>query len=454
MSIETATAIAQRVREHGGRALVVGGWVRDRILGRPGKDVDVEVYGLPAPALKQLLESIGTVNVVGESFTVYKVLDVDVSLPRRESKVGTGHRGFEVTGDPAMTPEEAARRRDFTVNAMAWDPLADAYIDPFDGRRDLLERRVLRAVDPQTFVDDSLRVLRGIQFAARFELTMDDGTKELCRGVPLDDLPAERIWGEIDKLLLLARRPSLGFALALEIGVIDKLFPEVRALVGCPQEPEWHPEGDVWVHTLLVLDEARARIDDLERPQQVTVMLGALCHDLGKPPTTAFIDGRIRSIDHEQAGVAPATALLARLNVQTIGGYDVARQVLGIVAHHLKPHSFSTSATPVGDGAFRRLAAKVDLELLARVAASDCRGRTAAFDCSAIDRFVERARALGVEHRAPDPLVKGRHLLELGVPPGPRMGEILRELYELQLDGQLLSLDDGLARARGLISSH
>ena len=126
MSIETATAIAHVVREHGGRALVVGGWVRDRLLGRPGKDVDLEVYGLPAPRLKPLLDSLGSVNTVGESFTVYKVLDVDVSLPRRESKIGRGHRAFEVSGDPDMAPEDAARRRDFTVNAIAWDPLSDA----------------------------------------------------------------------------------------------------------------------------------------------------------------------------------------------------------------------------------------------------------------------------------------------------------------------------------------
>ena len=451
MSIEAATTIADLVRHHGGRALVVGGWVRDRLLGRTGKDVDVEVYGLAAPQLKALLETLGPVNTVGESFTVYKVLDVDVSLPRRESKTGRGHRGFEVTGDPNLAPEEAARRRDFTVNAIAWDPLEDTYFDPYDGRRDLLERRVLRAVDARTFGDDSLRVLRGIQFAARFELEMDPGTKALCERIPLDDLPAERVWGEVEKLLLLAERPSIGFALALELGVIDRLFPELRTLVDCPQEPEWHPEGDVWVHTLLVIDEARRRIADLDRPQQLTVMLGAVCHDFGKPLTTAFIDGRIRSMDHEQAGVAPADAFLARLNVQTIGGYDVARQVKGIVAHHLKPHAFSKSATPVGDGAYRRLAEKVDLELLARVAMSDCRGRTGAFDCSAIEHFLDRARALGVEHRPPAPIVLGRHLLDLGVEPGPRMGEILRRLYELQLDGRLQTLDEGLTLARRIV---
>jgi tRNA nucleotidyltransferase (CCA-adding enzyme) len=449
-SLEVAVALARSVRDAGGRALIVGGWVRDRLLGRTSKDVDLEVYGIPPARLRELLGAFGSVNAVGESFAVYKVAGIDVTLPRRESKTGRGHRGFEVTGDPHLTYEEAARRRDFTINAVAWDPLSDAYIDPCDGRRDL-EARILRAVDSRTFGDDSLRVLRAVQFAARFELSLEPGTRELCKRLPLDDLPAERVWGEIEKLLLRAPRPSRGWELALDLGVVGRLFPEIQALVGCPQEPEWHPEGDVWVHTLMVVDEARTRIDDLERPQQIAVMLGAVCHDLGKPPTTAFVDGRIRSIDHEQAGVAPATAVLDRLNVQTVNGYDVRRQVLGIVAHHLKPGMFRQAPTPVSDGAFRRLAQKVDLELLARVAKSDCLGRVGRFDCSAMEWFLERARELGVQHAPPDPLVKGRHLLALGLTPGPRVGEVLRQIYEKQLDGSIATLDQGLELAGALV---
>jgi tRNA nucleotidyltransferase (CCA-adding enzyme) len=260
------------------------------------------------------------------------------------------------------------------------------------------------------------------------------------------------VWGEIEKLLLQAARPSIGLALALEIGVIDRLFPELRALVGCEQEPEWHPEGDVWVHTLLVVDEARQRIDDLDRGRAAAVMLGAVCHDLGKPPTTAFIDGRIRSMGHEEAGVPPATAVLDRLNIHSLDGHDVRHTVLGIVAHHLKPGAFHKSQTPVSDGAFRRLAQKVDLELLARVAKSDCLGRTGSFDCSAMDWFLERARALGVEHAPPAPIVLGRHVLALGVPPGPRVGQILKQIYERQLDGEIRTLEDGLALAGRLVA--
>ena len=442
-----AIEIARVVNEAGGRALVVGGWVRDRIMGRPSKDVDLEVYGVDAERLKGILAAFGPVNVVGESFTVFKVADVDVSLPRRESKIGRGHKGFAVHGDPSLSPRDAARRRDFTINAISWDPLTETFEDPFDGRGDI-ERRMLRAVDPSTFVDDSLRVLRAVQFAARFEFELDPGTAALCRSITLDDLPAERIWGEIEKLLLLPQRPSIGFALALDLGVIDQLFPELKALVGCPQEPEWHPEGDVWVHTLMVIDQARTRIDDVERPRQIAIMLGAVCHDLGKPPTTAFVDGRIRSIDHEQAGVAPATAVLDRLNIHTIGGFDVRKQVLGVTAHHLKPGMFGMSKTPVSDGAFRRLAQKVDLEILARVAKSDCMGRGAGFDCSSMDWFLQRARELGVQNAPPTPVLLGRHLLAIGMTPGPRVGEILRLVYERQLDGAVTTVEEGLALAR------
>lgn len=452
MSLDLAREIAVAVRAAGGRALIVGGWVRDRLRAHPSKDIDLEVFGISQDRLAALLAPFGRVEPVGHSFPVYKVNGLDVALPRRESKSGRGHKGFEVVGDPSMSIEDAARRRDFTVNAIAWDPLTDTYEDPFDGRPDL-DRRVLRAVDPRTFGDDSLRVLRAIQFAARFDFALHDGTAALCRRIPLDDLPAERVWGELEKLLIVAQRPSIGFVLALDLGVIDQVLPELRPLVGCEQEPEWHPEGDVWTHTLTVIDKARELNADLDRPRLITLMLGAVCHDLGKPATTAVIDGRIRSLDHEKAGVAPTLNLLDRLNVHTIDGFDVRTQIVGLVAHHLKPGMFY-KAKQVGDGAFRRLAQKVDLELLARVARADCLGRTGGgLDCSAMDWFLERARALGVEHRPPAPLLMGRHLLGLGLSPGPKIGEILQQVYDMQLDGDVRSVEEAIDAAKRILKS-
>jgi tRNA nucleotidyltransferase (CCA-adding enzyme) len=459
---QQARRIAEAVRDAGGRALCVGGFVRDRLrslarasarqanLTSTAKDLDVEVFGIPQDRLLTLLRSLGRVEPVGQAFPVYKLGAIDVALPRRESKTGRGHKGFTVEGDHTMPFDEAARRRDFTINAIGWDPLTGEYLDPFNGRADL-SNRILRVVDPNTFADDSLRVLRAVQFAARFDLTVDAETARICSSIHLDDLPAERIWGEFEKLLLHAERPSIGFTLARELGVIRQLLPEMEALYDCPQDPEWHPEGNVWVHTLMVIDKARELNGDLDRPRLATIMIGAICHDLGKPATTAVIDGRIKSPNHEAMGVEPATRILDRFNVNTLDGFDVRAQVIGLVAEHLRPMAFFKVRQTITDGAFRRLAQKVDLELLTRFARADCQGRGGAFDCSGIDWFIEHARSLGVEHKAPAPILLGRHLIEMGVTPGPRMGEILKAVYELQLDSAVQTLDEARERAKELI---
>jgi tRNA nucleotidyltransferase (CCA-adding enzyme) len=449
-ALALARAIAAEVRTRGGRALIVGGYVRDALMGRPSKDLDIEVFGLPAVDLKALLATWGQVNTVGESFTVFKVQGLDVSLPRRESKVGRGHKGFEVHGDPALPFDEAARRRDFTINAIGWDPLTGEYLDPHGGRADL-ERRVLRMVDTRTFGDDSLRVLRALQFAARFDCRLDAATAAACRATPLDDLPAERIWGEIEKLLLRAPRPSVGLHLARDLGVVARLWPTLEALAACPQDAEWHPEGDVWVHTAMVADQAATRKHAFTYPEQVALMLGALLHDIGKPLVTAEIDGRIKSPGHEAAGVPLATAILDALQVHTLDGYPVRAQVLGLVAWHMLPGAWWKAPEPVSDGGFRRLARKVDMVLLARLSEADCNGRGGAFDCSFGQWFLDRVEALGVEHAPPAPLLLGRHLIAMGVPPGPRMGELLRAVYEQQLDGQVTTLDEAEAAARLLL---
>lgn len=455
---EKVLKLAQAVGAEGGRALLVGGCVRDRVMGNEPKDWDVEVYGIEPARLRALLEEFGRVDAVGEAFTVYKLgSDLDVSLPRRERKTGRGHRAFIIEGDPMMSFEEAARRRDFTVNAILEDPLTSEILDPFNGREDL-RNKTLRAVSSETFAEDSLRVLRAAQFAARFEFDIEAETVELCRSIDLTDLPRERIWGEMEKLLLRARRPSIGFRWLHRFGAFDQLFPELKALVGVPQEKEWHPEGDVFTHSWLVVDRAREMIDDLPYAKQVTVMLGALCHDFGKPATTEFIDGRIRSRGHEEAGVAPAESFLDRLNIHTLDGYDVRAQVVALVRDHLKPGEFYKKRDEVGDGAFRRLARRCELELLYRVAKADSLGRNADwipreewFTAEAQEWFIAHARELQVEEKAPAPLLMGRHLLEMGLTPGPRIGEITRAVYEMQLDGRISSLDEAKEAARKIL---
>jgi tRNA nucleotidyltransferase (CCA-adding enzyme) len=455
---EKVIALAHAIRDQGGRALLVGGCVRDELMGVPAKDWDLEVYGIVPERLREQLDRFGSVNVVGESFTVYKLgQDLDVSIPRRERKSGRGHRGFVVEGDPSMEVAEATRRRDFTINAILKDPLTGELIDPFDGQADLASR-LLRVVSAETFGEDSLRVLRAAQFAARFEFSIHPATIELCRGIDLTDLPAERIWGEMEKLLLRAKNPSIGLDWLHRLGVIEKLFPEIQSLIGVPQDPVWHPEGDVFVHTKLVVDRARELIDDLPYAKQLTVMVAALAHDFGKPPTTEFLEGHWRSRGHEEAGVGPTAGFLDRINLHTIDGYDVRRQVIAIVREHLKPGEFYKKRDEVGDGAFRRLARRCEPDLLYRVARADSLGRNAEwipkekwYDAEAQEWFLKRARELDVTNAPPAPILLGRHLLEMDVPPGPRVGEITKAVYEMQLDGRVRTLDEAQREARKIL---
>jgi tRNA nucleotidyltransferase (CCA-adding enzyme) len=457
---EKVIALAEAVREGGGRALLVGGCVRDLLMGIEPKDWDVEVYGIESASLRALLDQFGPVNVVGEAFTVYKLgPDLDVSIPRRERKAGRGHRAFVIEGDPAMTIEDAARRRDFTVNAILEDPLTGEVIDPFNGREDI-RNKTLRSVSVDTFAEDSLRVLRAAQFAARFEFEVEPATVSLCRAIDLSDLPPERVWGEMEKLLLRARRPLVGLKWLRELGAIKQLFPEIDALIDVPQDKEWHPEGDVFIHTGLAIDRARELIDDLPFAKQVTVMLGTLCHDFGKPATTEFLEGRLRSRGHEEAGVAPTTSFLARLNIHSLEGYDVRGQVIALVRDHLKPGEFFKKRAEVGDGAFRRLSRKCEIDLLYRVAKADSLGRNAEdvprekwFTSEAQEWFIQRAKELAVEQHPPAPILLGRHLLELGLQPGPQIGELTKAIYEMQLDGRVLSLDDARAFVKTILSA-
>ena len=437
--------IAKTVRDAGGRALVVGGWVRDRLLGMTSKDVDIEVFGLEVERLEALLAGFGKVYAVGRAFGVFRVggIGVDFSLPRRDSKRGPGHRGFDVTPDPWLEFAEAARRRDLTVNSIGIDPLTGEVLDPHGGRGDM-ERRVLRATDPARFPEDPLRGLRVAQLAARLEMTPDAELVALCRTLDPSELSGERVFDEMRKLLLRAAKPSVGFRVLEDTGQL-RFFPELDALRGVPQDPEWHPEGDVWVHTLMVLDVAaslRGAGDDGEgndaadsAGEDLALMLGALCHDLGKPATTERVDGRIRSHRHDVEGVAPTRALLGRMRAP---GALVDRAA-ALVEHHLAPALFiRNGATAKG---YRRLARKleragVSIELLVRVARADHLGRTTEdavagrFDAG--DAFLAAARAHSVERTAPRDVVLGRHLIDRGLQPGPEFGPILEQCREIQ----------------------
>ncbi len=452
------TELAEIVKQNGGRAMLVGGCVRDELMGVEPKDWDLEIYGVEPQRLREILDSFGKVDAVGEAFTVYKIgNDLDVALPRRERKTGKGHKGFVVEGDPQMSFAEAARRRDFTVNAIMQDALTGEIIDPYDGRADIANK-ILRVVSSDTFAEDSLRVLRAAQFAARFGFAIDEETIEICRAIDLTDLPKERIWGEFEKLLLKSEKPSIGLKYFYELNIAAQLFPELVALQGVPQEAEWHPEGNVDVHTLMVVDEAAKLIGDLPYAKQITVMLAAIAHDFGKPATTQFFDGRWRSHAHDEAGVAPTVSFLDTLGIFTLDGYDVRAQIVQLVRYHLLPGMFYKSQP--GDGAFRRLARKVEPDLLYRVAKADSLGRNPDwlprekwFKAEAQEWFIERARSLKVETEAPQPILMGRHLIDLGLKPSAQFKKILDAVYEKQLDGQITELKAAIEEAKKLIEN-
>ncbi|HXZ86632.1 MAG TPA: HD domain-containing protein [Myxococcota bacterium] len=426
-------AICRAVRDAGGRALFVGGWVRDRLRGLDAKDVDVEVFGLELARLAELLARFGPVIEIGRAFGVLRIkgLDVDFSLPRRDSKVGAGHRGFDVDCDPRLDFATAARRRDLTINSISFDPLTEEVIDPHGGRRDL-ERGLLRATDPLHFPEDPLRGVRVAQFAARFEMQPDAELVELCSRLDLSELPGERLFEELRKLLLKGARPSIGLAF-LERTRLLRFLPQLDALRGVPQDPVWHPEGDVWVHTLMVVDEAaRLRSDgDLD----LALMFGALCHDLGKPLTTSVQDGRVVSPAHDVEGDAPTRALLERLRAPG----SLVERVVAHVRHHLAPALLDKQNS--GPKAYRRLARRLEaaglsMAELERVARADHLGRTTeealARRFPAGDAFLARAAQLAVtEHAQPD-AVQGRHLIARGLRPGPEFGRILARCRDLQ----------------------
>lgn len=440
--------IEQLIRRAGGRTWLVGGCIRDLVLGRQPRDLDFEISGLPPGQLHALLTEHFSVQFVGKAFGVFKLqgLPVDISIPSRMLTDNESAQGLLRQSDPDMDIDEALVRRDFTMNALAWDPDTLELRDPFNGRADL-DAHVLRHVS-ERFVEDPLRVLRGMQLAARFGLTAAPETVALCKTVTQDGQPSERLWEEWKKLLLQGITPSLGLQFLSDCGWL-RFYPELAALQGCEQDPIWHPEGDVWIHTLHCLDwfamERTGNQDD-----DLIVGLSILCHDFGKPATTTTDFGRITSRGHEPEGEAPTRRFLERLTNQD----DLINEVIPLVLGHLRPRALHDANA--SDSAVRRLVRQVKrIDRLVRVARADHAGRPPKpFDgFPAGTWLLERARKLEVEDQAPTPIVMGRHLLELGVQPGPDMGRLLDECYEAQLDGLFSTLDEGLTYANNKLAS-
>lgn len=452
---QAAQHIVQAIAHAGGKPIAVGGCVRDHLLGMAPKDVDIEVYGLSLDALKSSLQPIAQINEVGKSFGILKVTlqdeTFDVSLPRTESKTGRGHRSFAVSVDADLPFAQACLRRDFTINAMGIDLLSGKLLDPCGGS-DHLAQGLLRHVS-DAFDEDPLRVLRACQFVARFNLRVHPQTIAKCRCLQseLPSLSVERIRTEMEKLLL-SPHPSKGLQALHTCGALV-LFPELAALQNCPQDPKWHPEGDVWVHTLMVTDAAAqlVRRHQLDAKAALVILLGALCHDLGKPATTKHEQGRIRSRGHDVAGQEPTRLFLKRLGI--VG--DTVKTVVALVTEHLRPAQLYAQRHCVSDGAIRRLSSRVNIEQLCLVAESDFLGRTTPEALSgkpdpACAWLLQQATRLQVNRQPPAPVLLGRHLLQLGHQPGPALGKLLGQAYQAQLDGQFHTLEEALRWAKKL----
>ncbi|MBS7286918.1 MAG: polynucleotide adenylyltransferase [Kiritimatiellae bacterium] len=448
MAQSIAYDIAQLVKNAGGRALLVGGCVRDELLGCECDDIDIECFGIEPDVLIKELSSRYELDLVGASFGVIKLLreNVDVALPRRETKLGLGHRAFETECDPSLSVRDAAARRDFTINAIYKDPLTGEFVDPWGGKDDL-EKRILRHVSPH-FSEDPLRVLRGMQFVARFGLEAAAETIEICRAMAIENLARERLFEEWAKLLLKGKKISKGLEFLRATGWV-KYYPELERLIGCEQDPNWHPEGDVWNHTLCCLDafalerEKRSKEGRGDRREDLIVGFAVLCHDFGKPACTRYdpVKKRIRSLGHDDAGVEPTVSFLERLTNEE----KLLKEVPPLVRFHMRP--FSMWRDKSSDSAIRRLAAKVvRIDRLVRVAAADDLGRPP-YPSSPehLQWLADQARRLEVESAAPFPIVRGRDLIALGMKPSVEFGKILSALYEAQLDGKFSTLEEAIS---------
>ena len=423
-----AVNIAERVADAGGRAYCVGGFVRDKIMGRPCEDVDIEVHGISPEKLKEILSELGTPLSYGQSFGIYTLAGsgIDVAMPRREKKTGSKHTDFEVDVDPFIGTEEAARRRDFTINALMEDILSGDIIDHFGGLDDI-KAGVIRHVDDETFAEDPLRVLRAAMFASRFGFEVAPETTELCRGMDLSDLSRERVEGELKKALLGSEKPSVFFETLREMDQLDVWFPELKDLIGVEQDPIYHPEGDVWIHTMEVLDRAAKYRDRVSDPY--SFMLLALTHDMGKAVTSEFVNGRIHAYDHENQGLPIAETFMKRIT----GEKDVIRYVRNMLPLHMRPnmHAYSKPGIKSTNRLFDAAAAPEDLIWFAMADRPLMAGDEEFTGDSAF--LFERLKTY--EEMMARPHVTGKDLIEAGLTPDESFSEILAYAHKLRLAG-------------------
>jgi len=430
--------LAQTLMEHDARAFIVGGFVRDHFLGIESKDIDIEVYGVSTlNKLKIVLKDLAPVHEVGKSFGVLKIklddYDIDISLPRTETKISKGHKGFHIQTNGQLDYTTAAKRRDFTMNSIGYDIKTEFFLDPYEGRKDI-EKGLIRHIHDTSFIEDPLRILRAVQFAARFNFTLHPNTLKLCQTMVknkmLEELPKERIFEEYKKLLLKANKPSQGFELLDDMKALPS---ELKALQGIVQDKTYHPEGDVWVHTMMSID-AMAELKTKQNKKDLVLMLAVLCHDFGKVEATKVENGKITSIAHEHL-LKPTISFINTLSEEKA----LLQEIIPLVKEHLTPSQLYKQKSK--DPAIRRLSTRVNIQDLVLVSKADHLGRTTQEAKNKIypagEWLLNKAKKLKVDQHKPEALLLGRHLIDEGMQAGLEFKSILNEAYQEQLEGKI-----------------
>lgn len=427
-NVEMAERIAEKVSEQGGAAYYIGGFVRDRIRGKENKDVDIEVHGIAPGRLEKILDSLGQRISIGESFGIYnmKGYSLDIAMPRKEENRGRGHRDFDICVDPFIGTYKAALRRDFTVNALMQNVLTGEIIDHFGGTEDI-QKGVLRHIHSGTFVEDPLRVLRAAQFAARFGFTVSRDTVQLCRSMDLSGLPKERIMGELEKALLKADKPSVFFETLKGMEQLETWFPELSRLIGVEQNPKHHAEGDVWNHTMMVVDAAASFRDKVQNP--LGFMLSAVTHDFGKALCTQVVNGEIHAYRHEVLGLPLVDAFMKRLTSEkALIGY-----VRNLSELHMMPNMAAADRSSV-KATNKMFDRAVDPEGLICLASADKLGKISPGESALNDAFLYERLKIYREYMD-RPCVLGRDLIDAGLAPSENFSEYLALAHKLRLAG-------------------
>lgn len=442
---EEILELHRRLGRRGGRVVVVGGTVRDFLLHRKtSKDLDLEVFGVAANQLEAILKRVGKVQLVGRSFAVWKLQTqracYDISLPRHESKSGPGHRGFEVHPDPSLSYAEAARRRDFTINSIGFDIESKTWLDPYGGLPDL-QKRILKHVSP-AFSEDPLRVLRAARFAACLGFQVPEATLALCRTLNLHELPHERVFEELKRLLLEAKAPSIGLEVMRKTDALQ-LFPEVQRLV---QWDTRHHTRLLWPKTLAAIDGMAAYAES-NGSAHLTMMLAALAHALGQPLVNKRVGSRWSFPRHPLHGQQACAEFLQRLTPQR----ELCRAVPPLVRVQQMPDLLYRWRKTLKRGTLRKLAVRVPPARLARLShACHAWENSGQAHLPAVWLHV-KAQKLGVLNHPPTPFLQGKDLLEFGASPGPPLGAMLRKAFELQLEGEFRNRHEAMRWAENAV---